>query len=214
MPKKDGEKTKARILQVAEKLFSENGFDGTSIDKIAKKASVNKALIYYYFKNKNDIIVSLVKKTIDEFNEKIDHPTSDNVTDMHTADEMESIKREEIEFLEKRKKMISILFMEAFKSHDKNHFLFQCAELIINNERKDLMEKYSGLEKTSLNKDHFFIFEFFTGFIPLLTFVILKDKWCKYFNCDSQEALEYFLESFERTHMASHITDHNIESKG
>ncbi|MFC1534784.1 TetR/AcrR family transcriptional regulator [Thermodesulfobacteriota bacterium] len=213
MPKKDGEKTKMRILKVAEKLFSENGFDGTSIDKIAKKAGVNKALIYYYFKNKNDIIVSLFRNIIDEFNEKVDHPTGTNIKNMHGSDEMEAVKRGEIEFLDKRKKIISILFMEAFKSHDKNHFLFQCAELIINNERKGLMEKYSGLEKVSLNKDQFFIFEFFTGFIPLLTFVILKDKWCKYFNCDSQKALEYFLESFEKTHMASHTTDYNVNSR-
>ena len=31
MPKKDGYKTREKILQVAEKLFSELGFDGTSI---------------------------------------------------------------------------------------------------------------------------------------------------------------------------------------
>ena len=69
MPRTGGEKTKERILQVAEELFAERGFNGTSVDMIAKSAEVNKALIYYYFKDKNDIVVSLFRNIIDEFDE-------------------------------------------------------------------------------------------------------------------------------------------------
>ena len=38
-----------QILETAEKLFSENGFDGTSVRQIAKAAEVNIAMISYYF---------------------------------------------------------------------------------------------------------------------------------------------------------------------
>ena len=48
-----GEQTKQKILNVAGELFAENGFDGTSVDSIANAAGVNKALIYYHFKDKN-----------------------------------------------------------------------------------------------------------------------------------------------------------------
>lgn len=50
--KRDAELTKAKIIQNAMLLFSQNGFDGTTMDDIAKKSSINKAMIFYYFKNK------------------------------------------------------------------------------------------------------------------------------------------------------------------
>ncbi len=50
--KRDAEATKTKILTSAIALFSKNGFDATTADDIAKESGVNKALIYYYFKNK------------------------------------------------------------------------------------------------------------------------------------------------------------------
>ena len=44
--------SKERILNVAEKIFADKGFDGARVDEIAQRAKVNKALIYYYYKNK------------------------------------------------------------------------------------------------------------------------------------------------------------------
>lgn len=57
---RDSVETKARILKTAEKIFSEEGFDGARVDKIAKEAGVNKALIYYYFKSKNEILETIL----------------------------------------------------------------------------------------------------------------------------------------------------------
>ena len=51
MPKKDSYKTKEKILKVSQELFAKNGFNGTSVNQIAKAANVNKALIYYHFKD-------------------------------------------------------------------------------------------------------------------------------------------------------------------
>ena len=47
-----GEKTRQKILDAAERLFADQGFDATSVESIAAAAGVNKALIYYYFKDK------------------------------------------------------------------------------------------------------------------------------------------------------------------
>jgi len=48
------------ILQVAEKLFAEEGFDGASIRTIAKDAGVNIAMISYYFGSKEKLLESLI----------------------------------------------------------------------------------------------------------------------------------------------------------
>jgi AcrR family transcriptional regulator len=48
------------ILQVAEKLFAEQGFDGTSIRNISKEAKINIAMISYYFGSKEKLLESLI----------------------------------------------------------------------------------------------------------------------------------------------------------
>jgi len=48
------------ILQVAEELFSENGFEGTSIRDLAAKADVNLAMISYYFGSKEKLFEEMV----------------------------------------------------------------------------------------------------------------------------------------------------------
>lgn len=50
---------RSNILAAAEKLFSENGIEGTTMDNIAKAAQYSKATLYVYFRNKEEIISSI-----------------------------------------------------------------------------------------------------------------------------------------------------------
>ena len=45
-------KTPIRILEAADKLFSQIGFDGVSVNDVAVEARVNKASVFYHFGNK------------------------------------------------------------------------------------------------------------------------------------------------------------------
>jgi AcrR family transcriptional regulator len=51
--------TRQRILDVALDLFTEQGYDGTSLREIAEQLSITKAAIYYYFESKEDILMAL-----------------------------------------------------------------------------------------------------------------------------------------------------------
>ena len=51
--------TKDRILDIALDLFTEKGFDGTSLREIAEKLGVTKAALYYHFASKDDILMAL-----------------------------------------------------------------------------------------------------------------------------------------------------------
>jgi len=53
--------TRARIQQVAVELFTEHGYEGTSLREIAERLEVTKAALYYHFKSKEDIVRSLVE---------------------------------------------------------------------------------------------------------------------------------------------------------
>ncbi|GAA4615476.1 TetR family transcriptional regulator [Actinoallomurus liliacearum] len=51
--------TRERIQAVALELFAEHGYEKTSLREIAERLHVTKAALYYHFKTKEDIIVSL-----------------------------------------------------------------------------------------------------------------------------------------------------------
>ena len=52
--------TLTKILNAAREVFSKDGFNGARIDRIAKVASVNKAMIYYHFKSKEELYEAVV----------------------------------------------------------------------------------------------------------------------------------------------------------
>jgi AcrR family transcriptional regulator len=57
MSKKD--LVKEKIGQVAMKCFARFGLDKTTLDDIAKEVGLNKASLYYYYKNKEDIFLEV-----------------------------------------------------------------------------------------------------------------------------------------------------------
>lgn len=58
-----------RILDAATKVFAEKGFEYASISAIAKEAGMSSGLIYSYFKNKLDVLLSLILIFLQTFNE-------------------------------------------------------------------------------------------------------------------------------------------------
>ena len=51
------DESRAAILKAAAREFAEHGIAGSRTDAIARKAKVNKALLYYYFKDKETLTV-------------------------------------------------------------------------------------------------------------------------------------------------------------
>lgn len=52
------------LLQTAAKVFYVQGFHGTKMDHVAKEAGVSKGVLYFYFKNKEDLFMALVHYSI------------------------------------------------------------------------------------------------------------------------------------------------------
>ncbi|SEG88275.1 transcriptional regulator, TetR family [Actinacidiphila yanglinensis] len=51
--------TRSRIQDVALKLFAEQGYEKTSLREIAERLDVTKAALYYHFKTKEDLLLSI-----------------------------------------------------------------------------------------------------------------------------------------------------------
>lgn len=58
--------TKIQILDNALDLAKDNGLEKISIRKLAEKCGVSVGCIYYYFEDKNELIVELIRKFWDE----------------------------------------------------------------------------------------------------------------------------------------------------
>ena len=61
--------TRERIQAVALELFTEQGYEATSLREIAERLGVTKAALYYHFKTKEDIVTSLVERQVANLNE-------------------------------------------------------------------------------------------------------------------------------------------------
>ncbi|PIF30865.1 TetR family transcriptional regulator [Flavobacterium sp. 9] len=82
---------KIQILEVAETLFSEKGFEGTSIRDISKHAKINIAMVSYYFGSKERLLEALIL-----------YKTSDLKL------QLENLLQENLEPVEKVNKLIEI----------------------------------------------------------------------------------------------------------
>lgn len=60
--------TKTKILDAAEKLFGQNGFDATSLRDITAEAQVNLAAVNYHFHSKDSLIDAVILRRIDPVN--------------------------------------------------------------------------------------------------------------------------------------------------
>ncbi|MFJ5261057.1 TetR/AcrR family transcriptional regulator [Streptomyces sp. NPDC088387] len=64
--------TRQRIQDIALELFAEQGYEKTSLREIAERLDVTKAALYYHFKTKEEIIVSLFEDLTKPIEDLID----------------------------------------------------------------------------------------------------------------------------------------------
>jgi len=73
------EASRAAILQAAVKEFSQEGLAGARTDAIARAARVNKALLYYYFKDKDALYGAVLDFVFGSLTQALDGPLSSNL---------------------------------------------------------------------------------------------------------------------------------------
>lgn len=59
---KEAEERRKEILDAADELFGQKGFDGTSTNDILEKVGIARGTLYYHFKSKEDIMDALIQR--------------------------------------------------------------------------------------------------------------------------------------------------------
>ena len=60
-----GESTRERILQTALRLFAQDGYEAVSVSAIAGELGMTKGALYRHYKNKRDILESIVARMVE-----------------------------------------------------------------------------------------------------------------------------------------------------
>ena len=180
MPRTNGEITKQKILAAAEALFAKKGLSATSVDEIAKRAKVNKALLYYYFKSKEELALYLLRSATEKVVAEL--PSSVRGA-APTADRTRTI----LGVLEQNKDKLAILFMESLLHAPASDFLFETCEKFVPQNAKKTGDSGRGRMKALTR-------QFYQGTIPYLAFLAIADKWCAHFKCSYSQAKADFIE--------------------
>ena len=69
---------KDQIMKASEKLFTEKGYDQTTIDEISKKSEYSRRTIYVYYESKKDILDHIVEKGLIKLKTDIEEAISLN----------------------------------------------------------------------------------------------------------------------------------------
>jgi AcrR family transcriptional regulator len=78
------EERKAQIKKVALEIIYEEGFESSSISKIAKRAGISKGLLYNYYESKEEMIREIILEGFDEFLAFFD-PNKDGILTLEEA---------------------------------------------------------------------------------------------------------------------------------
>jgi AcrR family transcriptional regulator len=65
-PLRNPERSRSRILAAALKEFSAKGFAGARVDVIARRASINKRMLYHYFGDKEELFKAVLRLKINQ----------------------------------------------------------------------------------------------------------------------------------------------------
>ena len=68
---------RAAILEAAREAFAERGFHETSLDSVADRAHVSKALLYEHFASKRELFVAMLEMHVRELIERINGAVAD-----------------------------------------------------------------------------------------------------------------------------------------
>ncbi|MFI5697631.1 TetR family transcriptional regulator [Kribbella sp. NPDC051586] len=77
MQQRNADRTRARILAAAIEEFAARGIAGARVDRIAEVAGCNKAMLYAYFGNKDDLFDAAFGASVEQYLEEVGFDVDD-----------------------------------------------------------------------------------------------------------------------------------------
>lgn len=206
---------KERIINAATQLFSQKGYDATRVSDIASTANVNKALIYYYFKSKEDILDYMVHSLLDDavsialdfIQTNVVQMVEDGYLDIK-ADRLHFVNDEAkkhfmqnafkfyervIDYVIEDKHVVRILMLESLKNGKHQNSLFNFMDFMRGNKENPVFKRLSEVDEDFVYSDDMVLFKFFFSIIPVVSFAAYFDDYKAVSSLSDEELRSSFL---------------------
>jgi len=210
---------KQRIINASLSLFSRKGFDATRVNEIAAEAKVTKALIYYYFKSKEEILDHLIQSVLrdwtstarDFINKDIVQMIKDGRLDIkpdgpHFIDKaaMSDFLKNSMTFFRRmldfdlaRRPVLRILMLESLKMSKHHNELLRIMDLRANTADNLLFKAITEADEHFAVSKDIVLFEFFFFILPFVCFATYYDDCKEISGLSDKKLQEAFLRSIQ-----------------
>jgi len=103
------EENKLFILEAAERVFSQRGYDLATMDEIAAEAQFSKATIYRYFQSKRDILTETILNFFEDAERKLGHILRKKAT---ARQKLKDTTRFQLQYFQQKKNISRVFLME------------------------------------------------------------------------------------------------------
>jgi TetR/AcrR family transcriptional regulator len=73
------ERRRLEIIEAAEKLYAEKGWDAVTMDQVARVARLSRALLYVYFKDKEDLLFAITSRALEDLRLRFEKAAASHV---------------------------------------------------------------------------------------------------------------------------------------
>ena len=110
---RDSEATKAKIIHTSMMLFSTNGYNGTTAEEISKACGVNKAMIFYYYKNKAGLYGAVLSYALESIHNEV---INKDKKYLHPLEDLKTFIKTYANYCEKHPYLPALLLRELSNS--------------------------------------------------------------------------------------------------
>ncbi|MEL6589804.1 MAG: TetR family transcriptional regulator [Bacteroidota bacterium] len=112
-----------RLLDIANKVFAEKGFEGAQLKEIAERAGISKSLMNYHYGNKEQLWKVSVKRLGEKLNEQL-RETGRMLKDLTGVALMKAYNRQFIYFSAEHPEFYKIFIQEMYAGTERSFWMF------------------------------------------------------------------------------------------
>jgi AcrR family transcriptional regulator len=103
------------VLETAARLFATKGFASTTIEDITEALGVSKAVFYYYWNNKREVLREIHRRAVEVLNQRLEAVASSSLS---PAERVAALVKNHIDVIIRHRALVLVLLGEATAAED------------------------------------------------------------------------------------------------
>ena len=168
-------KTKRAIFQSAIKIFSTNGYDGSTMDEISASAGVAKGTVYYYFKSKDEVFRYIITEGVSLLRQQIEII---NTGDGDYNFKLRELSREQLKLAYENRDLFKVIMSQVWGGKIRHFELRELLNGYMEDIQKFLMK---AMEDGTIKKcdSYFLTYSYFGTLVSASVYNVIKNDSMK-----------------------------------